>query len=219
MELNPTMRTQITTLFFAFVLIVALLAGCGQSAETTTAETTTTETTTTEMTATEVATEAPAPTAAAEPTEAPAEEPTKEATSTETAVETENGQTTLPDIYTFSLQQPETEAFAKAVERLDLIEKLQSEGPFTAFIPSTNAFARLPESLLAEAQSLARQLGEGPTFAHAVTKRCLHQEWAMGVDEAIEAEAQAQAICMQTQDFERAYLAFVAKERPVFQGD
>lgn len=76
-----------------------------------------------------------------------------------------------------------------------------------------------PDSLLQEAQELAAQLANGPTFAHATTKRCLHQEWAMGVDEAIEAEAQAQAICMQTADFERAYRAFVAKERPEFRGD
>lgn len=76
-----------------------------------------------------------------------------------------------------------------------------------------------PDALLEEARSLARQLATGPTFAHAMTKRCLHQEWAMGVDEAIEAEAQAQAICMQTEDFARAYHAFVKKERPVFRGD
>lgn len=75
------------------------------------------------------------------------------------------------------------------------------------------------ETVLAEAQALAASLRAGPTFAHSMTKKCLHQEWNMGVDEAIEAEAQAQAICMQTKDFERAYLAFVAKEKPVFQGD
>jgi enoyl-CoA hydratase/carnithine racemase len=76
-----------------------------------------------------------------------------------------------------------------------------------------------PARLLDEARELARQLATGPTFAHGTTKRCLHQEWAMGVDEAIEAEAQAQAICMQTEDFARAYRAFVAKERPVFEGN
>jgi enoyl-CoA hydratase/carnithine racemase len=76
-----------------------------------------------------------------------------------------------------------------------------------------------PASLQEEAISLATSLAEGPTFAHAMTKRCLHQEWAMGVDEAIEAEAQAQAICMQTEDFARAYHAFAEKRRPVFQGD
>ena len=76
-----------------------------------------------------------------------------------------------------------------------------------------------PGRLLDEARELARQLAAGPTFAHGMTKRCLHQEWAMGVDEAIEAEAQAQAICMQTEDFARAYRAFVAKERPVFEGN
>ena len=75
-----------------------------------------------------------------------------------------------------------------------------------------------PESLLDEAHALARSLAEGPTFAHGMTKRCLHQEWAMGVDEAIEAEAQAQAICMQTEDFARAFRAFAEKARPTFVG-
>jgi enoyl-CoA hydratase/carnithine racemase len=70
-----------------------------------------------------------------------------------------------------------------------------------------------------EALSLGRQLAAGPTFAHGITKTQLNQEWSMGLDQAIEAEAQAQAICMQTKDFERAYRAFVAKERPVFEGD
>lgn len=76
-----------------------------------------------------------------------------------------------------------------------------------------------PEEVLEAAQEMAQQLASGPSFAHAMTKRTLHQEWNMGVDEAIEAEAEAQAICMQTQDFHRAYHAFVAKERPVFEGD
>ncbi len=76
-----------------------------------------------------------------------------------------------------------------------------------------------PDQLQAEAMTLAMTIANGPTFAHAMTKRSLHQEWAMGVDEAIEAEAQAQAICMQTEDFARAYRGFVAKEKPVFQGD
>ena len=76
-----------------------------------------------------------------------------------------------------------------------------------------------PEAVLGEAQAMARSLAEGPTFAHAMTKRCIHQEWSMGIDEAIEAEAQAQAICMQTKDYERAYEAFVKKERPAFQGN
>ncbi|MBO9357046.1 enoyl-CoA hydratase family protein [Bordetella petrii] len=73
--------------------------------------------------------------------------------------------------------------------------------------------------LLEAAQSLAAQLAAGPTFAHGITKKLLHQEWNMGVDEAIEAEAEAQAICMQTRDFRRAYEAFVAKRKPVFEGD
>jgi enoyl-CoA hydratase/carnithine racemase len=76
-----------------------------------------------------------------------------------------------------------------------------------------------PEALASEAQALAKSLAEGPTFAHAMTKRCIHQEWSMGIDAAIEAEAQAQAICMQTKDYERAYEAFVRKEKPVFRGD
>ena len=70
-----------------------------------------------------------------------------------------------------------------------------------------------------QATALARRLASGPTFAHGITKTQLNQEWNMGLEQAIEAEAQAQAICMQTADFERAYRAFVAKERPVFQGD
>ena len=73
--------------------------------------------------------------------------------------------------------------------------------------------------LEAEAWKLASRIASGPTFAHSMTKTQLNQEWNMGLEQAIEAEAQAQAICMQTRDFERAYHAFVAKEKPVFQGD
>jgi len=76
-----------------------------------------------------------------------------------------------------------------------------------------------PEAVLSEAQALARELADGPTFAHGITKTCLHQEWSMDVDSAIEAEAQAQAICMQTKDYGRAYHAFVAKQKPVFEGN
>jgi enoyl-CoA hydratase/carnithine racemase len=76
-----------------------------------------------------------------------------------------------------------------------------------------------PEQLETEAIGLARNLAEGPTFAHMMTKTMLAQEWSMSVDQAIEAEAQAQAICMQTQDFHRAYHAFVGKEKPKFAGD
>ena len=75
------------------------------------------------------------------------------------------------------------------------------------------------EALLADAQAFARTLADGPTFAHAMTKKLLHQEWAMDVDAAIEAEAQAQAICMQTQDFRRAYEAFAGKRTPKFEGN
>ncbi len=73
--------------------------------------------------------------------------------------------------------------------------------------------------LLAEARALATQIAAGPTFAHGITKKMLHQEWSMSVDEAIDAEAQAQAICMQTRDFTRAYEAFAAKRKPVFEGN
>ena len=70
-----------------------------------------------------------------------------------------------------------------------------------------------------EARKLALSLASGPTFAHGITKTQLNHEWNMGLEQAIEAEAQAQAICMQTKDFERAYHAFVAKAKPVFEGD
>ncbi|MFL6708731.1 MAG: enoyl-CoA hydratase family protein [Massilia sp.] len=76
-----------------------------------------------------------------------------------------------------------------------------------------------PEAVLADAQGFAATLAAGPTFAHGMTKKMLQQEWNMGVDEAIEAEAQAQAICMATNDFHRAYHAFVAKDKPRFEGD
>ena len=76
-----------------------------------------------------------------------------------------------------------------------------------------------PEALQQEALELAATLAAGPNFAHAMTKKMLDQEWDMSVDEAIEAEAQAQAICMQTRDFERAYRAFAEKRRPEFEGD
>ena len=76
-----------------------------------------------------------------------------------------------------------------------------------------------PDALMAAAQQLAQSLASGPTFAHGMTKTMLHQEWAMTLDQAIEAEAQAQAICMQTQDFKRAYAAFSARQQPVFRGD
>ena len=76
-----------------------------------------------------------------------------------------------------------------------------------------------PEALLESALALANDIATGPSFGHAMTKKMLHQEWAMGVDEAIESEAQAQAICMMTQDFHRAYQAFVARQRPAFEGN
>jgi enoyl-CoA hydratase/carnithine racemase len=75
-----------------------------------------------------------------------------------------------------------------------------------------------PDQLRESAATLAQSLAEGPTFAHAMTKKALHQEWNMGIDEAIEAEAQTQAICMQTDDFVRAYRAFANRSTPAFTG-
>ena len=75
------------------------------------------------------------------------------------------------------------------------------------------------EEVVSKAQALARSLADGPWFAHTVTKTMLNQEWAMGIEEMIEAEAQAQAICMMTQDFKRAFDAFAAKQTPRFEGD
>jgi len=76
-----------------------------------------------------------------------------------------------------------------------------------------------PEAVLDEARALAQELRAGPTFANGITKSMLHHEWAMDIDQAIEAEAQAQALCMLTEDFGRAYRAFAAKSKPVFEGN
>ncbi|MEZ5779762.1 MAG: enoyl-CoA hydratase family protein [Paracoccaceae bacterium] len=89
------------------------------------------------------------------------------------------------------------------------------EGAAWGFWNALHPADRLEE----EAMTLARRLASGPTFAHGMTKTQLNQEWTMSLDQAIEAEAQAQAICMRTRDFERAYRAFVAKQKPVFEGD
>jgi enoyl-CoA hydratase/carnithine racemase len=75
------------------------------------------------------------------------------------------------------------------------------------------------DAVLAEATKFARDLASGPTFANAMTKRMLEMEWAMSVEQAIEAEAVAQALCMETEDFKRAFRAFAAKQKPVFEGD
>jgi len=76
-----------------------------------------------------------------------------------------------------------------------------------------------PETLLSEAQSRAHDLANGPAFAHAMTKKMLLQEWSVPLDQALEMEAQAQAVCMQTKDFHRAFEAFAAKKTPVFEGN
>jgi enoyl-CoA hydratase/carnithine racemase len=75
------------------------------------------------------------------------------------------------------------------------------------------------DKLLARAHEMARSIADGPAFAHSMTKKCLHQEWNLSIEQALETEAEAQAICMQTHDFERAYNAFVAKQKPQFQGN
>jgi enoyl-CoA hydratase/carnithine racemase len=82
-------------------------------------------------------------------------------------------------------------------------------------------YNRLVEAreLETEALALAQKIAAGPNFAHSITKTQLNHEWSMGLEQAIEAEAQAQAICMQTQDFHRAYKAFVGKQKPVFEGN
>ena len=89
------------------------------------------------------------------------------------------------------------------------------EGERWGFFNSLHPAAELE----AAASTLAHRLASGPTFAHGITKTQLNQEWSMSIDQAIEAEAQAQAICMQTADFEIAYHAFVDKQRPVFTGE
>jgi enoyl-CoA hydratase/carnithine racemase len=75
------------------------------------------------------------------------------------------------------------------------------------------------DELPGEAMRVARELADGPTFAHAITKQMLNREWSMSIDDALEAEAQAQALCMQTEDFRRAYRAFVEKKKPKFEGN
>jgi enoyl-CoA hydratase/carnithine racemase len=90
-------------------------------------------------------------------------------------------------------------------------EEAERWGFFNRLVP--------PEALHAEALALAQQLAAGPTFANGITKTMLHQEWDMGIDAAIESEAQAQALCMLTEDFRRAHDAFVAKTKPRFEGN
>src|SRR3569833_1766109 len=92
-----------------------------------------------------------------------------------------------------------------------LAEEALSWGFFNRLLP--------PQALLPEAIALATEIAVGPSFAHAMTKKMLHVEWNMTVDAALDAEAEAQAVCMETQDFHRAYHAFVAKQKPKFEGD
>ena len=87
----------------------------------------------------------------------------------------------------------------------------QAWGYFSDIVPK--------DKLLDRAHSMAKEIAEGPMFGHSMTKKCLHQEWNQSIEQALETEAEAQAICMQTKDFERAYNAFVAKKQPVFEGN
>jgi len=80
-------------------------------------------------------------------------------------------------------------------------------------------YNRVVEDVMAEAYALAGELARGPSIAHCITKRQLDAEWNVTIEEAIEMEARAQARCMETNDFKRAYAAFAAKETPVFKGD
>ena len=89
--------------------------------------------------------------------------------------------------------------------------------PSCRYLPTCSDYAA--EALAKEATVLAQSLAEGPTFAHSVTKQCLHREWEMSVDVAIDHEAEQQALCMQTEDFARAYRAFAAKQTPKFEGN
>jgi enoyl-CoA hydratase/carnithine racemase len=90
-------------------------------------------------------------------------------------------------------------------------EEAERWGFFNRLVP--------PDTVLAQAQRLAAELAAGPTFANGMTKRMLEMEWAMSVESAIEAEAVAQALCMETEDFARAFRAFAAKQKPVFEGN
>ena len=89
------------------------------------------------------------------------------------------------------------------------------EGFYWGFFNQFEAAKELEKA----AQEMAKRIADGPNFAHKMTKTMLAQEWSMSIAQAIESEAQAQAICMQTEDFKRAYNAFVAKKKPIFEGD
>jgi enoyl-CoA hydratase/carnithine racemase len=95
--------------------------------------------------------------------------------------------------------------------RVMTAEEGRAWGYFNEIVPG--------DALLKKATDMALSLANGPAFGHFMTKKCLHQEWNQTIEQALETEAEAQAICMQTKDFERAYHAFVAKQTPVFQGD
>ena len=95
--------------------------------------------------------------------------------------------------------------------RVMTAEEGERWGFYNRLVPENN--------VLAEALRIAGDLAKGPTFAHAMTKKMLHREWDMSIENALDAEAQAQALCMQTEDFRRAYRAFAEKKQPIFEGD
>jgi enoyl-CoA hydratase/carnithine racemase len=95
--------------------------------------------------------------------------------------------------------------------RVMTAEEGERWGFYNRLVPETELFG--------EATRLAGDLANGPTFAHAMTKKMLHREWDMSIEDALDAEAQAQALCMQTEDFRRAYHAFAEKKQPIFEGD
>jgi len=95
--------------------------------------------------------------------------------------------------------------------RVFTAEEGERWGFFNAIVPA--------DALMARSLELAGQIADGPTFAHAMTKKMLHREWSMSLDEAIDAEGKAQAVCMQTNDFRRAFEAFAAKRKPAFEGN
>ena len=116
-------------------------------------------------------------------------------------------------------------SFLSSLERViqlgpDCITIYQLEIPLnTPLYRSLQAGTVEPDQLMDKAYGMAQELATGPWFAHTVTKKCLHQEWSQSIEQALETEAEAQAICMQTKDFERAYHAFVNKQKPAFEGN
>ncbi len=126
------------------------------------------------------------------------------------------------DFWAKQLAKPIGERIGPAPQ--ELVDYLEIDNALNGFREKPRAAKLSPEFLadvrgaLDDLMPVIRKVA-GPTFANGITKTMLHQEWSMTIEQAIEAEAQAQAICMMTEDFKRAYHAFVAKQRPKFEGD